>query len=49
MRAPLDLAIEIEVREPGMRAMASQFGMQLDGEGKAQVDVGGTVGNPRPR
>lgn len=49
MSAPLDLAIAIEVREPGMRSMAQQFGMQLDGDGKAAFDVGGTVSRPRLR
>jgi type II secretion system protein N len=48
-QAPLDLSIGIEVREPGMRSMVRQFGMQLDRDGKAGIDVGGTVSKPRPR
>ncbi len=49
MGAPLDLSIGIEVREPGMRSMVKQFGMQLDRDGKADIAVGGTVAKPRLR
>ncbi len=48
-KAPLDLQIGIDVREPGMRSMAKQFGLTLDEDGHADLDVSGTVSKPRLR
>jgi type II secretion system protein N len=48
-RAPLDIAIGVDVREPGMRQMAKQFGLPLDAEGHADFDIGGTLAQPELR
>lgn len=49
MRAPVDLAIGLDVREPGMRSMARNLGLELDSNGHADLDVSGTVARPEIR
>ncbi len=48
-RAPLDLALRIEVREPSFRPMIQGLGVRLDRNGATQARVGGTVGRPQVR
>ncbi len=46
---PLDLAVGIEIKTPPMQAMLRGFGVALDGEGRADFKVGGTVASPKMR
>lgn len=43
---PLGFSIGIEIREPGMRGMVQNFGLNLDKEGHADLRIGGTLTNP---
>ncbi|RIL00224.1 MAG: type II secretion system protein GspN [Proteobacteria bacterium] len=46
--APLDLDATLEVRDPTVRSMIGGQGIALDASGRAELHVGGTLGNPRP-
>jgi type II secretion system protein N len=43
---PLDIAIDITVREAGLQQMARNLGLPLDDQGRARLDVGGTLSTP---
>jgi type II secretion system protein N len=45
----LDLEIEVEIKDPAMRAMLQGLGVRLDGRGRAKFALGGTLASPRPR
>lgn len=45
----LDLQVEIEIKDPAMRAMLQGLGVRLDGRGRAKFALGGTLSSPRPR
>jgi len=45
----LDLDVELVIEDPSMRAMLQQLGVRLDGRGRAQFELGGTLSAPRPR
>jgi type II secretion system protein N len=47
--APLDLGVDLRIKNPGLVMMVQGFGLQLDGDGRASFDVGGTPTNPRTR
>jgi len=44
--APLDLRVQLEVREPGLRQTGERLGVALDAQGHGEVRIGGTVGQP---
>jgi type II secretion system protein N len=44
--APLEGKLAIDVREQSVRPMVRQLGVRLDRDGKAEVQLGGTVGRP---
>jgi type II secretion system protein N len=44
--APLALHAKIAVRDPSMRSLFAGQGVALDASGAAEVDVGGTLGEP---
>ncbi len=45
-RAPLQLELELEVRDPNFRSLVEQQGLALDADGRGQLRVGGTLGAP---
>lgn len=47
--APLDLGVDLEIKNPGLVMMIQGFGLQLDGDGRASFDISGTPSNPRTR
>jgi type II secretion system protein N len=47
--APLDLKLEVEVREPAARPALQSLGFRLDRDGKGSAVVGGTLGAPEVR
>jgi type II secretion system protein N len=46
MDAPLDLALELEVREPAARPALQSLGFRLGRDGKGKARLGGTLGAP---
>lgn len=46
-RAPLDLAVAIDVKEKMIRSSLRDLGVRLDRDGKASFNVGGNVSSPR--
>ena len=44
--APLDILIELTIREAGLRQMARNLGLNLDSEGRARLEIGGTLSSP---
>lgn len=47
--APLALHAKLTVRDPSMRSLFGGQGVSLDANGAAEVDIGGTLGNPQPQ
>jgi len=47
--APLDLRVQVEVREPSVRGMVEQWGVRLDREGRGEARIAGSVGEPEVR
>ncbi len=45
-RAPLNGKLVVDVREQSVRPMVRQLGLRLDRAGHAEVDLGGTLGQP---
>jgi type II secretion system protein N len=45
-RAPLALEVDLEVADPNLRPVVSSVGIPLDGEGRARLNVGGTLAAP---
>ena len=45
--ASLDLQVDLQVVDPNLRPVVASQGLALDGEGRASLAVGGTVGRPR--
>jgi type II secretion system protein N len=45
-QAPLDLRIDLRVADPSLRSMLAPLGVQLDREGKATLQLEGTLGAP---
>ena len=48
-RAPLQLDLQIEAREPAVHQMLRSQGVAVDKAGSARVLVGGTLGRPELR
>ncbi len=44
--APLDLRIDLQVADPSLRGMLAPLGVRLDAEGKARMQLDGTLGAP---
>jgi type II secretion system protein N len=47
--APLDMGVDLQIKNPGLVMMVQGFGLQLDSDGRASFDVSGTPTNPRTR
>jgi type II secretion system protein N len=45
-RAPLELDVDLEVADPNLRPAVASAGIPLDGQGRARLKVGGTLGSP---
>jgi len=45
-REPLDASLDITVREAGLQQMARNMGLQLDAQGRATLEIGGTLSAP---
>ena len=43
---PLDISIDLTVREAGLQQMARNLGLDLDAQGRAQLAIGGTLTIP---
>jgi type II secretion system protein N len=48
-RAPLALEVDLEVADPNLRPMVASVGIPLDGQGRARLNVGGTLASPALR
>jgi type II secretion system protein N len=48
-RNPLDLNLDVEIKNPGMATMLRSMGIQLDEQGKVSVKIGGSLQNPSVR
>jgi type II secretion system protein N len=47
--APLALHAKVAVRDPSMRSVIASQGVGLDGNGEAELEIGGTLGDPQPQ
>jgi type II secretion system protein N len=45
-RAPLALEVDLEVADPNLRPVVASVGIPLDGQGRARLNVGGTLAAP---
>ena len=46
MAQPLDVQIDLHIKDRNMQSMLRQFGVKLQPDGRARFEVGGTAGNP---
>jgi len=47
--APLALHAKLKVGEPSLRSMLTSQGVALDANGEAEIEIGGTLGEPLPQ
>lgn len=45
----LDIAVKVEIENPGVRSILQQTGMRLDANGRTELRISGTTSNPRLR
>lgn len=46
---PLDIDVDLEIPNPGIRLLLQQTGMRIDSDGRTQLKIGGTLSQPRLR